>query len=246
MFSRRRPVLAAVLALAVLLSAGCTSDESPDRDTPGDPVDPEDPQAQGEGVPFELDIHRIRMVNADNAEIRGVQATPADHEAAERAVEAARSNLEAFLDAQFVDEETRFSGEPIAGLLTPRAQASLTDGDRAGLGAIDTPVARTFTGPTSAVAQVVLEGSATHLVHLWYVTKLRAEFDDGTTTPVDQRGSMTFVPTEEGWRVEAVEVDLQLPEAPAEPAESAASRSPASVASTSPTGWAGPHTADSP
>lgn len=217
---RRRLGLTAVACLAALLLLGCTSnDETGDRNTPrGTPgaatADPGDAESQGEGRPFNLDIHRIRLVNADNAEIRGAETTPADHAAAERAVEAARKKLETFLNAQFVDEETRFSEQPLGPLLTPRAKASLTEADRTGLGAIDTPVARTFTGSASAVAQVVLEGSNTHLVHLWYATTLRAELEDGTTTPVDQRGSVTFLPTDEGWLGEAVEVDLSLPEAP--------------------------------
>lgn len=216
---RRRLGLPAVACLVALLLLGCTSnDEAGDRDPPGPTpegaADPGAAESQGEGRPFNLDVHRIRLVNADNAEIRGTEATPADHAAAEQAVEAARKKLETFLNAQFVEEETRFSDQPLGPLLTPRAEASLTAADRAGLGAVDTPVARTFTGSASAVAQVVLEGSNTHLVHLWYATTLRAELEDGTRTPVDQRGSVTFLPTDEGWRGEAVEVDLTLPEAP--------------------------------
>lgn len=216
---RRRLGLAAAVCLAAVLLLACTSDdESGDGDAPGDPGDPggaeEESAAQGEGAPFNVDIHRIRLVGAGNAEIRGTDSTPTDHDAAQQAVEAARKRLEIFLNAQFVDEETRFSEQPLGPLLTPRAEESLTDADRAGLGVIATPVARTFTGSASAVAQVVLEGSNTHLVHLWYATTLRAELEDGTTTPVDQRGSLTFLPTDEGWRAEAVEVDLKLPEAP--------------------------------
>lgn len=219
MRARRRLGLTAVACLAALLLVGCTSNgDTGDRDTPGGTGGSEE---QAEGRPFNLDIHRIRLVNADNAEIRGAGATPADHEAAKRAVEAARKRLETFLNAQFVDEETRFSSKPLDPLLTPRARETLTDADRAGLGAIDTPVARTFTGSASAVAQVVLEGSKTHLVHLWYATTLRAELEDGTKTPVDQRGSVTFVPTGQGWRGQAVEVDLTLPEAPKPTSEDA-------------------------
>lgn len=220
---RRRLGLTAVACLAALLLLGCTGDdEAGDRDIPGGTADPDSPEGQGEGKPFNLDIHRIRLVGADNAEIRGAGSTPADHEAAKRAVEAARKRLETFLNAQFVDEKTRFSDQPLGPLLTPRAKDSLTNADRAGLGAIDTPVARTFTGSASAVAQVVLEGSHTHLVHLWYATTLRAELQDGTMTPVDQRGSVTFLPTDEGWRGEAVEVDLTLPEAPEPSSEDSA------------------------
>lgn len=206
--------------LVAALAAGCTSDGGGpgNRPTPGDPSGTD---ASTQGQPFDLDIHRIRLVNADNAEIVGGRPTPVDHGAAERAVEACRAKLEAFLNAQFVDEGTWFSEAPLAQLLTPRAQASLTAADRAGLGVIAPDVARTFTGPTSAVAQVVIEGSKTHLVHLWYATKLTVELADGTTSAVDQRGSVTFSLTGDGWRAQAVDVDLTLPDVPGQPAPEA-------------------------
>lgn len=210
---RRRTALASLLIVVLVLASACIADEGGDA-TPEGSGDLDEADEASEGAPFTLDVHRIRMVGASNAEILGTDASPPEPAAAEQAVEATRKTLENFLNAQFVDEATRFSEEPLQALLGPRARGSLTDADRAGLGVVDLPIEKTFTGPTSTVAQVVLEGSDVRLVHLFYVTKLSVEFADGARSPVDMRGSMTFMPTEEGWRAEAVEVDLDMPDAP--------------------------------
>lgn len=162
--------------------------------------------------PFELKVERITVVGMDNAAIRGARAAPAASDVAEQAVAAARDVLRAFLDAQLVAEDTRFSAGPIDHLLSRRARAALTDEDRAGLAQLALPVARTITGPASAVAQVLVDGDGAHAVTLSYNALLTIVLEDGRSSSAKQSGAMTFVPTEEGWRADAAEVTTDLPE----------------------------------
>lgn len=163
----------------------------------------------GPSAPFNLRVERIRVAGMDNAEILGTAAIPVRDEAASAAVRGAREVLATFLNAQFVDEGTRFSAGPIDALLTNRAKAILTEEDRAGLGHLNLAVEKTKRGPASATATVLVHGDAPHAVTLAYTALLTIVADDGER-PVKQHGTVTFVPTDTGWLAEAVDVSLEV------------------------------------
>lgn len=207
-------LLVAVAACATALVA-CTPPGDGDANESGAEQSSTGQQARepGAAAPFDLTVERITVVGMDNAEILGVAGTPPSNKAAELAVAAARGALATFLNAQLVDEGTRFSAAPVNALLSARARAVVSPEDRAGLGEVAVPVARTITGPASTVAQVLVNGEIAHAVTLNYTALLTVELEDGSQSPVKQSGAMTFLPTDEGWRADAVEVTTELPEA---------------------------------
>jgi hypothetical protein len=223
----RRPPRRAVLALvpcALLLSA-CTG-APPD----GDEVADVDPPTQEPGrqqpsptprpppPPFEVALTHIEMIPASNAEIVGAAAPPADHAQVELAADRARRVLQRFLDAQFLAEGTRFTTAALHDLLTPAAQTALTPADRRGLGALHLPVNRVATGPASARAQVVFDGAEVQFVTLDFEAELKIGFGERPPIlPVHQRGQLTYVETDAGWRVAAADVRLDAPEQPPPP-----------------------------
>lgn len=219
----RAPVrMVAAAALCVAALSACTGTDELDarppeltetvESTPDAPDAPDPTPAPTSTGPFDLAVHHITIVGMGNAEILGAASPPPDEGAAQRAANGARDTLAAFLNAQFVDEGTRFTGGPVDGLLTPRAHAALTDGDRVGLGQLPLPVARTVTGPATTRAQVLLVGGEVDAVTLTYEAHLVVVLDDGQESAVKQAGTLTFVPTEHGWRADAVEVGTELPE----------------------------------
>lgn len=205
----------AVLCLATVTACTATAREgAPDRHqtTPTEGATSPPSQTPGPARPFDLEVTRVTIVGMDNAAILGGSGAPTNDAVAKDVVAAARDVLAAYLDAQFVAEDTRFSAGPIDGLLSGRAREALTEEDRAGLGQAAVPVDRTITGPASAVAQVLMDGAQAHAVTLSHNALLTVVLEDGTSSPVKQSGTMTFLPFEEGWRADAVEVTTDLPE----------------------------------
>lgn len=206
--------MSTVAALCVVLGSACNDTQQADpsgSDAPPE-TDVEAPSTPAAAVPFDLAIEHISLVGLDNAEILGIAGAPPDDQAALAAVTGAREALAAFLDAQFVAPDTRFTAAPIDGLLTPTAHAALTDEHRAGLGQVALPIARTVTGPAVASAQVLRLGNQVDAVTMTYEALLTVVLTDDTSVPVRQAGSMTFLPTPQGWRADAVEVTTDLPE----------------------------------
>lgn len=200
--------------LCAVALAACTGAEpaaSPDRPETGSPAPTQTPSITP-AVPFDLTVDDITVVGLSNAEIRGAAAPQPDEGAAVRAVAGARDALAAFLDAQFVAADTRFSAAPIDHLLSARAVGAVSEQDRAGLGQVALPVARTVTGPASAQAHVLLHGDQVDAVTLTYDALLTIILSDDTAAPGTLSGAMTFVPTDEGWRADAVEATSDLPE----------------------------------
>lgn len=209
---------AALCAVALVACTGADQVESPEADR-----DPSQTRAQtaasapGEptitpAVPFDLTVDTITLVGMSNAEIRGAAAPPADDGAAVRAVAGARDVLAAFLDAQFVAADTRFTAGPIDRLLSARALGTISEQARAGLGQVALPVARTVTGPASAQAHVLVHGGEVDAVTLTYEALLTVVRPDDSAAPATLSGAMTFIPTPEGWRADAVEATSDLPE----------------------------------
>lgn len=205
----------AVAALCVAALVGCTQDdpaEETDRTPPTTPSPTEEaPAPPPPPSTFSLTVDQITVVGLDNAEIRGHQAATASDEAAVGAVAGAREALAGFLDAQLLAEATRFSSAPIEALLSPRALSAITDPDRAGLGQVALPVARTVPGPAGAQAQVLLLGDQVDAVTLTYEVLFTVVLEDDAHVPARQAGSVTLIPTPGGWRADAVEVTTDLP-----------------------------------
>lgn len=192
--------------VAVLLCATAVAACTPGVAPSGDPLtQPGQPSG-----PFEVRIDDIKVSGMDNAEILGRPATPIPDEGAEAAAAGARDALGRFLTAQLVDEATRFSAAPIDALLTDRARAALTEEDRAALGQLDLAVDRTITGPAATTATVLMDGPSPHAATLGYTALATVVAEDGTRAGVRYTGTMTFVPTEDGWRAEAVDVSLEV------------------------------------
>lgn len=209
---------AALCAVALVACTGTDGDQSPGADRNRSPARAQTAaSAPGEptstpAVPFDLTVDTITMVGMSNAAIRGTAGPPADHGAAERAVAGARDVLAAFLDAQFVAEDTRFSAAPIDRLLSARALGTISQEGRAGLGQLALPVAHTVTGPASAQAHVLVHGGEVDAVTLTYDALLTIVGPDDSAAPATLSGAMTFIPTPEGWRADAVEATSDLPE----------------------------------
>lgn len=209
----RRVVVAALCAAALGACTGAEQPEPPERSQAVESTPSPSPTPPPPAEPFDLVVHDITLVGLSNAEIRGTPGPPTDHGAAERAVAGARDALAAFLDAQFVAQDTRFSAAPIDRLLSPRALGVLSEQDRAGLGQVALPVARTVTGPASTRAHVLVHGAEVDAVTLTYDAALTVVLSGDRAAPATLSGAMTFVPTPEGWRVDAVEATSDLPEA---------------------------------
>jgi hypothetical protein len=230
---RRHPVtmraswfLGGLAALGLLLGA-CTgaaepADEEADtaaelpatRSRPSPSPSPPPPEAE----PFAVELTHIDMVSTSHAEIVGVPPPPADHAAVELAADRARRVLERYLDAQFADADTRFSDDALPVLLTARAQEALRDEDRLALGALGYGGAWTAPGPATAQATVLFDGPTVELITLEFEAQLQVGFVARPgTRAVTQRGALVFVPTEDGWRVDAVDVTLDAPPPPPAP-----------------------------
>lgn len=208
MRARRRLWVVAVLLCAATVSA-CTSADD-DTARPGQPPSDSQVEVAGPAQPFSLRVENIRLVGMDNAGLLGRAGTPVDNDAAETAVRGARDRLRAFLNAQLVDENSRFSAEPIDRLLTGAARALISADDRAALGELDLSVERTITGPAAASATALMHGGAPHAVTLAYTALLTVVADDESSSSMKQTGTITFVPTDDGWRAEAVDVSLEM------------------------------------
>lgn len=209
-----RHVVVAVTCVTALAACTGGGDDVAGDGTPNpSPVAGEGAPPPAGAAPFDLRVERITVVGTGNAALLGVPGPPPSNEAAELAVDAARRALLTFLNAQLADEATRFSAGPVDRLLSAGARRVVTPEHRAGLGQVDLPIARTITGPAATVAQVLVDGTTAHAVTLTYTARLTVELADGQQAPVEQSGSMTFLPTPEGWRADAVQVTTELPEA---------------------------------
>lgn len=207
--------MVSVVALCVAAAVACTGEAAEPVGGTGSA-----PGVTRQAVPtpaapasFSLTVQDIVVDGMDNAAILGAAGAPPSNEAAVRAVAGARDALAAFLDAQLVADGTRFTAGPIDGLLSTRARAAVTDQDRAGLGQTAVDAVRTVAGPASARAHVLLVGEQVDAVTLTYEALLTLVLGDDTELPARQSGAMTFVPTPEGWRADAVEVTTDLPQA---------------------------------
>jgi hypothetical protein len=225
-----RPVAVAVTLCCLVAVAACSSlppptepraerRAEPPADLPASrrptPAPIAEPPA---ATPFEVVLAHIEMVSMSHGEIVGAGAGPPDEDAVALAADRARRVLQRYLDTQFVDAETRFTTAALHELLTDRAQAALTPADRLALGAVHYRGVWTKTGPATARATVLYDGAAVELVTLEYEARAEVGYVRSTRTrPLTQQGTLVYVPTAEGWRVEAADVTLDAPDPPPSP-----------------------------
>lgn len=210
----RVAVVAVVLCTVAL--AGCTdTDGDPSEDATDGPSSvstaENDSAAPDAPASFGVRVEHIQIEPMDNARILGAAGTSVDNEAVKRGVAGAREALAAFLNAQFVDEDTRFSAAPVDRLLSASARAAISAEHRAGLGDTAVSVDATKPGSATATAHVLVHGNSVHAVSLAYTALLEVTGADGGDGQAKHTGTMTFLPTAEGWRAEAADVTLELP-----------------------------------
>lgn len=235
---RFRPSLLLAACLLVLLPActGGTQDE-PERtvtgagdrgagdagDAPAESPTPTEPPPQ----PLRVQVTDIHILDMDNASILGTGPTRVDNQAVLEATRGAADALEAYLNAQFIDPDSRFSAAPVTGLLTGPAQAALTDADRAGLGEANVWAERTSGEPVAAQATVLAHGATVHQVRLGYEARVRVRAPgQARGRTLVQHGDIVFVPREHGWFAQAADVTLDGSALPPPPPRSAAELDP--------------------
>lgn len=209
-------VVAVVVVVALVVAGGEDEPEVAAEPTPAPPPTSTDtptatPAPAPTAEPFEVrlvEADGLALLSTDNAAIVSRDSLPADERVAGDAAEIARAAFEQYLNAQFVDPDTRFGAEPIEALLTPAARDALTDEDRAALGLLDLDVAHVETGAAEADPVVTMHGDRPRNVTLKVAANLTVVAPDDTETPLRLRGQMLFVPTTDGWLVGAVDVRL--------------------------------------
>jgi hypothetical protein len=206
-------LLLAVLALG--LSACGLRGGAPEPPVVAPPTTPE-PTPEPEPVPVTAEPVAVGVVEItyealSNSVLIGRDPAPPDDAVLGAAVEGARAALERYLNTQFVDPATRFQAVGIQALLTPSALALLQTQPQYGLAQLDLALAALTTAPVSASATVLMDEAAVLSVLLRYDAVFHATLADGAAGPLQQQGALLFVPAEDGWRAEAVELALTLP-----------------------------------
>jgi hypothetical protein len=180
---------------------------------PGAPTGPSAPDAAGSPAPSQpirVAIDATDVGSMDNDPLFGEDAEIPDR-AVDTAIMQVEHALETYLNAQFVTQATRFSEQPLDGLLSRQASAALSDDARAGLGALGISVWQVDSEPVAADARVLTRGDDAALVTVRY--DLRAQVSTGDTDPVPlhQQATMVFVPQDGQWRADAIDAVLDLP-----------------------------------
>lgn len=209
-------VTAAVVAI-VLLTRGMQTAAEVAPPTPTPTPSPTE-EAVAQPVPFRVRVTQIGQQPMDTNRLYGrtpVRRPPAARRAARRAATA----LQRYLNRAFVAEDTRFTNAAMNRLLTRQGANALTRRDRRALGAQPLEIAGGTTRPVRARAIVLHDRGDVVAVSLRYRARMNVVFDDGTRGPLVQRGAMVFVPTDNGWRADMVDVRLRRPRPPAAPAD---------------------------
>lgn len=236
MRARPLPARAVVLLLLLLLVSACRGAPEPAPTTPTPP--PPDP-AQPD--PLALVIEDIQLAPMGNGEILTGTGDSVDTAAAEKAVGATAKALERFLNAQFVDEATRFGEGPARELLQPGVFDTLPPEQRAAMGVQYQPVTGVLPGRAAGTASVLFHGEKVYAVSIDYRVDVDLFYDapeggasesetagnepaeDGTgggqasprPLPLEHRGTVVF--TAPSWTVESFEFHISAPDVPVPP-----------------------------
>lgn len=213
---RARKVLCVIaMALCALVAAGCTR-EVPESGATPTPTPTHTPSPTSSPTPpptepFELELTKTSVDSMDNGAMLGRQPVEPDEAAATDAAEQALEVLGSYLNAQFVDEATRFSGDPITALLTAEALDRLDEEGRLALGELKLSADRVETGSSTAKARVMVSGEDVRAVTVTFEADLTA-ISGESESPISQHGSVIFSPTDDGWRVSFIDVALDVPD----------------------------------
>jgi hypothetical protein len=207
---RRRPGwgLVVLVLLLVLTVVALLPRSAPTPDTTPAPVTPAPPASPS--VPFAVAVDVREVTPLDNDGLFGREVTPPD-DAVDTAALQVEDVLQTYLNAAFVTSGTRFTGQPLADLLSPTALDEATDQDLAGLGALDLTVQRVKAEPVIASTRVLTRGDDVAMVEVRYEARAQVTAGGGEPLVMHQRASMVFVPEDGTWRAEAVDAELGFP-----------------------------------
>ncbi|HSK98134.1 MAG TPA: hypothetical protein VK891_16025 [Euzebyales bacterium] len=207
-------LVALILVVAVGLGALLTR-SGPITAPPLPPAPAPTAPAAPRSVPFDVTVEITDVVTMDNDRLFGRDAEAAD-EAAETAVRAVEAVLQTYLDAEFVTPGSRFSDRPLRDLLSRRALTALQTEDLTGLGVLGLSVRQVVGEPVLATARVLTRGSDAAIVQIRYDAHARIMLHTGAPRPMRQNATMVFVPEDDQWRAQSVDVTLDIPPAPGE------------------------------
>jgi hypothetical protein len=154
-------------------------------------------------------VTSVAVEPTDNAALFGGAPAPPDAQAVGEAVEAARAVVARYLTGMFVEPSTRFTHEPLTGLLGTRALAALSPPDERALGALRLRAESTRARPVEAVATVVAGAGGVDMVALSYDALVEVRLEDGDTEQLTQHAELAFVLEGSAWRADAVDARLQ-------------------------------------
>lgn len=208
---------AVVLLLLIVLVSACRAgggEPQPSTPPPPDPANPE---------PVTLAIERTELASMDNAEILVGTVPSPDEATAKAAVEATRGALERYLNAQFVDPDTRFTPEPARALLQPGIFDMLPAEQKAALGAGHLTVEGVLPRRALGTATVLFESGRAYAVTIDYTLEIDVflpvaeptESEHGSPSeepavarhPLTQKGTVLF--TAPNWAVESFELRVE-------------------------------------
>lgn len=196
--------VAAAIAAAVLVTL-----VGRPQPAPPPPVVEAPPPEPGD---IQLTVTDIGLEGADNASLLGGETARVDRAAATAAVEDSLTVLQEYLNAMFIEEDTRLSPEPLDDLLSDVAARAMVQADEQSLGAVGLEVERSEGEPVEATATVVGDGDDIDIVLLDYDLVVNIELADGSSEELRQHAEMGFVRNGSQWRVHAVDATLDVPD----------------------------------
>ncbi len=209
-------------ALAVALAAGCTGQTPaaapttpPDRpaaEAPG-PTAPHRSKAarNPEPKPFVVKLQTVRLLSTDNSRLFNAASPKENRAAARKAAAAATRRLRAYLNAQFVRKQTRFTRRPVDRLLGKAAGRKLTNRQRRALGVLDVKATRVRPRRRVPVtARVLMANGRPITLTLSYRARISFAASGGRAGSVIQRASILFAHRDRGWRTDAVDASLSV------------------------------------
>ncbi len=209
--------LAAVVAACALAFGlvGCSGDEPEAVESPTavETSEPEEPTPElPPAGPVEIAVDDVETQLLDSAVLKGEPQREPSAGVVDGAVGKATAALEAYLNAQFIDPDTRFSSDGLSVLLEESVVEGLSPEQRQGLGELDVEMDLEPAGPVATQAVVLTDGDELLSVTLAFDAPFTRRDGDGGT--VRQSGQLLFNATQEGepWRASMADLTVELPE----------------------------------
>lgn len=199
--------VAGLFGMRAVLGNQPTVVPSPTPTVTPSPTPPPPPQPE----PFTVEIRSIRAQTMGNGRIFNRpdgKRTKAVGRTGRRAVRA----LERYLNAAFVDPTTRFTEDAFDGVFTPRAAETMRKRDRKALGVDLPPIVGGTTRKATARAIVLHRGGSVYAVTVKFRAAMDVLLAGADPQRLQQRGSMVFIRTANGWRADMADVQLRVPQ----------------------------------